>query len=160
MRNFLPADFDLSPRSKMLLVLNTTRDNWRLYGCFYSKKSLLQQLISSWISSQIEPWLSPLMWAITYCVIISLDYSLHPRWVPWHTITTHSIYPATMEKTERALMISLDTLIDTFNVNAEIKTTELANWIKDTVAWLLYRFSFSAKPLQSPASLSAQINET
>lgn len=39
-----------------------------------------------------------------------------------------------MEKTERALMISLDTLIDTLNVNAEIKTTELANWIKDTAA--------------------------
>lgn len=32
-----------------------------------------------------------------------------------------------MEKTERALMISLDTLIDTFNFNTEIKTTELAN---------------------------------
>lgn len=37
-----------------------------------------------------------------------------------------------MEKTERALMISLDTLIDTFNFNAEIKTTELANWIGNT----------------------------
>ncbi len=39
-----------------------------------------------------------------------------------------------MEKTERALMISPDTLIDTFNFNAEIKTTELANWIRDTTA--------------------------
>lgn len=39
-----------------------------------------------------------------------------------------------MEKTERALMISLDTLIDTLNFKAEIKTTELANWIRDTAA--------------------------
>lgn len=66
-----------------------------------------------------------------------------------------------MEKTERALMISLDTLIDTFNFNAEIKTTELANWKRDTAAlstvWIF--FFLPAKPfreLSFPVSSNKQ----
>lgn len=65
-----------------------------------------------------------------------------------------------MEKTERALMISLDALIDIFNLNAKIKTTELANWIEGAAALSTVWIFFSTKPLQSSASLSAQINET
>lgn len=55
-----------------------------------------------------------------------------------------------MEKTERALMISLDALIDTFNFNAEIKTTELAKWVRDAI---------SASPMKAPHS-AAQINKS
>lgn len=57
-------------------------------------------------------------------------------------------------------MISLDTLIDTFNFNKEIKTTESANWITDTVALgtVGLKIFFLQKSSDS-SSLSAQINK-
>lgn len=96
----------------------------------------------------------PLMWAITYCAISILDHSLQPHLVPRHTITGHSVYPATMGKTERALMISPATLIDTFNFNTRIKTSEMAKWMRALTALAVCRchiFTFieSAVRLQS-----------